>query len=147
MSKRRQIVDALITKLKTMDGTAYFGMASFPNVYNKLKFWDEVEDYPTIFVTAGQESREYLPGNFKWAHLAITIRIYVKAEEPETVLENIFEDIEIIVDANGGLIYNSISGSKIEDMKIISINTDEGLLAPIGVGDITLHIMYDLESN
>ena len=146
MSKRREIVDALVTELKTMDGTAYFGAATFPNVYNKLKFWNEIDDFPSVLVTAGTETRDYLPGNFKWGYLAITIRIFVKAEEPETDLENIFEAIETIVDASGNLEYN-ITGSKIEDMKIISLNTDEGLLAPHGVGDITLHIMYDLESN
>jgi hypothetical protein len=144
MSKRRQIVDALVTQFKTIDGTGDFSSNLFTNVFNKLKFWDEVNDYPSVFVNAGQESREYLPGEFKWGHLAITIRVYVKAEEPETELENIFEDIERIIDANGNLEYDAISGSKTEDIKIISINTDEGLLAPIGVGDITLHIMYDL---
>lgn len=144
MSKRRQIVDALVTQLKTMDGTAYFGVVdpTFPNVFNKLKFWDEVNDFPSIFVNTGTETREYLPGEFKWGYLTMTIRVYVNAEEPETELENIFEDIETIVDASGNLEY--ATGSFIEDMKIISINTDEGLLAPHGVGDITLHIMYDL---
>ena len=145
MSKRRQIVDALVVKLKEIDGSSNYSSTLYENVFNKLKFWDEIDDYPSVFVNAGQESREYLPGNFKWGHLAITIRVYVKAEEPEIELENIFEDIESIVDANGNLEY--ITGSTTEDIKIISINTDEGLLSPIGVGDITLHIMYDLESN
>ena len=102
---------------------------------------------PLYFVNAGPENRDYLPGGFKWGYLTVTIRVYVKQEDPEVLLEAIFEDIERIIDANGNMIYDDTTGSKIEDLKILQINTDEGLLAPIGVGDITLHIMYDLESN
>ena len=73
----------------------------------------------------------------------VTIRIYVQDEEPEARLEEIFEDIETIVDGNGNLEYDT--NKTIEDMKILSITTDEGLLSPIGVGEIALQIMYDLD--
>ena len=142
MSKRRKIVDALVTKLKGIDGTGTYNINLYNNVFNKLKFYDEINDFPSVFVNAGTETRDYLPGGFKWGYLAIIVRVYVRSEEPETDLENIFEDIESVVDANGNLAYDT--NSFIEDMKILSINTDEGLLAPIGVGDITLQIMYDL---
>ena len=142
MSKRRQIVDAIVTKLKEIDGTGTYNVNLYNNVYNKLKFYDEINDFPSVFVNAGTETREYQPGGFKWGYLAIIIRVYVRGEEPETDLENIFEDIESVIDANGNLSY--AINSFIEDMKILSINTDEGLLAPIGVGDMTLQIMYDL---
>ena len=131
-------------KLKDINGTSVYESNLFNNVYNKLKFWNEVDDYPSVYLSAGPESREYLPGEFKWGHLSVTVRIYVKAEEPETELEKIFTDIETVVDANGKLVYDDDSGAFIEDMKIMSINTDEGLLAPIGVGEVTLHILYDL---
>ena len=142
MSKRRKIVDALVTKLKEIDGTGTYNINLYNNVFNKLKFYDEINDFPSVFVNAGTETRDYLPGGFKWGYLAIIVRVYVRSEEPETDLENIFEDIESVIDANGNLAYDT--NSFIEDMKILSINTDEGLLAPIGVGDITLQIMYDL---
>lgn len=146
MSARSKIVDALVVKLKLIDGTyGTYESNLFRNVWNKLKFWDEVNDYPSVFLNAGPETREYLPGGFKWGYLTITIRIYVKDEEPEAELEKIFTDIEYIIDNNGTLDYGS--GSKTEDINIMSIHTDEGLLAPIGVGEITLQIMYDLESN
>ena len=145
MSARSKIIDALVVKLKLIDGTGDYESNLFTNVWNKLKFWDEVNDYPYVFLNAGPETREYLPGDFKWGYLSATIRIYVKAEEPEAELEKILSDIERIVDANGTLDYDN--GKKTEDINIMSIHTDEGLLAPIGVGEITLQIMYDLESN
>ena len=143
MSARSKIANTLVTQLKTIDGTGDWQSNLFNNVENKLKFWDEVNDYPSVFINTGSEAREYLPGGFKWAHLSITCRIYVQDEEPEARLEEIFEDIETIVDNNGNMEYDT--DKFIEDMKILSINTDEGLLNPIGVGEITLQVMYDLD--
>jgi hypothetical protein len=144
MSARSKIVNALVEKLKEIDGSSTYNSNLFNNVYNKLKFWDEVDDYPSVFINSGGETRQYLPGGFKWAYLMISIRIYVQDDEPEARLEEIFEDIEKIIDENGNLTYTT--GSTVEDMQILSINTDEGLLTPIGVGEMTLQIMYDLNN-
>jgi len=142
MSKRSKILDALVTQIKTIDGTGFWKSNLFNNVFNRLMFWDEVSDYPSVYLTVGSEAREYLPGSFKWGYLIIHVRIYVENDSPETELEKIFEDIETIVDNNGNLQYDT--DGFIEDMKILSINTDEGLLNPIGVGEMSLQIMYAL---
>ena len=144
MSARSKIVNALVVQLKTIDGSTGFSSNLFNNVFAKLKFWDEIDDYPSVYLNAGPETREYLPGGFKWAYLTINIRIYVQDEEPEARLEEIFEDIEKIIDENGNLEYDT--GMYIEDLKIMSLLTDEGLLTPIGVGEISLQVMYDLNS-
>jgi hypothetical protein len=142
MSARSKITNALVEALKTIDGSATWQSNLFGNVENRLKFWDEVDDYPSVYVNTGYEMRDYQPGGFKWAYLSITIRVYVQDEEPEARLEEIFEDIEKIVDNNGNMVYDT--NETIEDMKILSINTDEGLLNPIGVGEVVLQIQYDL---
>ena len=143
MSARSKIANSLVELLKEIDGTSSWESDLFENVYNRLKFWDEVDDYPAAFVNVGPEAREYLPGGFKWGHLTLTVRVYVQDEDPEARLEEIFEDIEKIVDTNGTMEYDT--NSYIEDMKILSITTDEGLLNPIGVGEMTLQVMYDLD--
>ena len=143
MSKRSKIVNTLVNKFKDINGSSDYQSNLLGNVYNKLLFWDEVSDYPSVYLNAGQESREYLPGGFKWAYLLVTLRIYVRNEEPQEELEKIFEDIEKIIDNNGNLEYDTNMFT--EDIKILSINTDEGLLTPIGVGEVTLQVMYDLQ--
>ena len=142
MSARSKIIDALVVKLKLVDGATPYESNLWGNVWNKLKFWDEVNDYPSVFLNAGPEARDYQPGGFKWGYLTVTIRIYVKDEEPESKLEEIFTDIEYIVDNNSNLVYDT--DKLTQDIKIMTIHTDEGLLAPVGVGEITLQIMYDL---
>jgi hypothetical protein len=143
MSARSKIVDSLVTLIKEIDGTGDWQSDLFGNVENRLKFWDEISDAPYVCLNAGTELREYQPGNFKWAYLSITCRIYVEDEEPEARLEEIFQDIETIIDNNGNMEYET--GSNIEDMKIMSINTDEGLLNPTGVGELNLQVMYALD--
>ena len=145
MSKRSKILEALITKIKEIDGSSTYNSNLYNNVFNGLKFWNEIDDYPSVFLTVGSETREYLPGGFKWGYLAVGIRVYVSDDEtPEARLEEILEDIENIVDNNGKLEYES--GKFTEDIRILNIDTDQGLLSPIGVGEITLQIMYDLDS-
>ena len=143
MSARSKIADSIVTLLKEIDGSTGWQSDLFGNAYNKLRFWDEVDDMPSVFVNTGAEAREYLPGGFKWGYLTITIRIYVQDEEAETRLEEILEDIETIVDNNGTMEYDT--GKYIEDMKILSISTDEGLLAPVGVAEIALQITYGMD--
>lgn len=146
MSYRTKIINKLVDTIsEDVNGIDPYNSDLRDRVYNKLKFWDEINDYPSVHINAGQETREYMPGGFKWGHLMASIRIYVKDEYPEETLEGIFEDIERIIDNNGKLEYDT--NKFVEDIKILSISTDEGLLAPIGVGEITIQLMYDLESN
>lgn len=145
MSARGKIINALIAKLKDIKGGSTYNSNLYNNVFNGLRFWNEVDDYPAVYVTAGTETREYQPGGFKWAYLMVGIRVYVSDDDtPELRLEEIFEDIEEIIDLNGKLEYST--GKFTEDIRILSIDTDQGLLNPIGVGEVTLQIMYDLDA-
>ena len=139
---RSAIVDAIIEKLKLIDGSGNFNVDLANNVTNKLIFWDEVNDFPYVSVVAGNEVREHLPGGFKWGMLGINIRMYVYDEEPLEALEKVLYDIEEQIDANNVLTYDT--GKQTEQMTILSIATDEGLLAPYGVGEITLEVRYQV---
>lgn len=142
MSARSGIVKALVEKFKEIDGTGTFGSNLYKNVIPRIKFWDEVNDFPFVCVQAGHETREYLPGNFKWAFLTITIKIYVQDELPVERLEVIIGDIESVLDANNRLEY--ATGKNTEEINITAIDTDEGVLAPLGVADITIQVRYPL---
>lgn len=140
---RGAIVDALVTKLKGIDGTGSFNIDLNNNVTNKLIFWDEVNDFPYISVTAGNEIREYLPGDsFKWGFLGVTIRAYVHDEDPVNELEKVFVDVETIIDDNNQLTYDTSKTT--QEVRIQSITSDEGLLSPYGVGEITLEVRYQV---
>jgi len=76
-SKRMQIVDALVRVLKTINGAGDYISDIGDNVHPRLKFWDEVEEFPAIHLNAGGESREYQTSSIKDRFLQVTIRCYV----------------------------------------------------------------------
>jgi hypothetical protein len=59
MSKRNSITKAIAEKLKTIDGTGPYKSNLYGNSYAKLKFWDEIQDFPAIYLVPGTEVREY----------------------------------------------------------------------------------------
>jgi hypothetical protein len=144
MSRRTSIVKALAEKFKLIDGTGVYKTNLFNNAYPKLKFWDEVQDFPAVYMTAGSESREYLPGNFTWAYLGISVKAYCKGEDSQQLLENLLEDLETCIDQNRVLVYDSENNLETTEILISSITTDEGLLAPYAVGEINLQVRYAL---
>ena len=75
-TRRRAIVEALAQKLENINGGPPF-RSSVQNVERRLKFWDEVTEFPAIHIGAGTETREYDGGGFRFRFLRITVRCYV----------------------------------------------------------------------
>jgi len=144
MSNRTQIVKALVTKFNTIAGLAPYKTNLFNNAYAKLKFWDEVDDFPSVYLTPGTEMREYLPGNFRWGYLNIVVKVYCHGESSTEDLETLLTDLEVCIDANRQLIYDQTNGYSTTEILIQSITTDEGLLAPYAVGEINLQVRYEI---
>lgn len=142
MSRRTSIVKALAEKLKVIDGSTGYKSNIFNNSFAKLKFWDEVNDFPCTYVVAGSEAREYLPSAFTWGFLGVSVKVYVKGEDPQQLLEDLLEDLENVIDANRVLVYDVDNNYETTEILINSITTDEGLLAPYGVGEINLQVRY-----
>jgi hypothetical protein len=144
MSRRTSIVKALTEKLKNIDGTAGYKSNIYGNSFPFLKFWDETKDFPSIYVVAGSEAREYLPSDFTWAYLGITLKIYCKGDDSQQLLENLLEDVEKTIHDNRVLQYDADNGYETTEILINSIVTDEGLLAPYSIGEINLQVRYAL---
>ena len=144
-TKRKKVVDAIVNKLKGIDGNHPFNSNVFDNVDGHLKFLDEIEQYPKLCVVAGDEFREYLPDQFKWRLLDITIRVYIKDEnDTQETLALLLEDIENIIDDNDSLVYDDTVSPSLSttSLTIGSISTDEGVIAPLGIGEMTVRIRY-----
>ena len=91
-TRRSAIVNALVAKLELVDGTGQY-QTSIANVEPRIKFWDEVDDFPSVHVSAGGEAREYLGAGIKHRFLTITLRCYVNEEDAVTALEKLLEMI------------------------------------------------------
>ncbi len=144
-TKRRKIVDALVEKIKLVNGQHPYNSNIFNNVSGRLKFLDEIEEFPKVCIIAGDEVREYQTAGFKWRFLTLSIRAYVRNEEDaQEELATLFEDIEKIVDENDALVYDTsvIPNGTTTSMTIDSISTDEGVIAPLGIGEMLVTVRY-----
>lgn len=144
MSRRTSILKALVEKINiALDGTQYT-----TNLYNnghpKLKFWDECSQFPALYSSPGSEQREYLPGNFTWGYLGISLKLYCKGESSSEELEIFLEDVESVIDANRVVEYDSVNHYETTEILVTSITTDESLLQPYAVGEINLQVRYAL---
>lgn len=146
-SRRRVITNNVVTQLKLINGQVstlnsnYTYLTNiFNNVFRGLKFIDEVNDYPSLYLQAAEETRFYETQGFTFAELSITLYAYVKSENPQEALENLIQDIEHII-------YNFPDSPELNIADIImeSIITDEGLMDPFGIGEITISISYQIE--
>lgn len=144
MSRRTSIIKALTEKLKQIDGTEKYKTNIFGNAYPYLKFWDEVADFPAVYTVAGSEMREYLPGDFTWAYLNLTLKIYCKGEDSQQLLEELLEDVEQVIHDNRVLKYDEVNNYETTEILVNSIITDEGLLAPYAIGEMTIQVRYAL---
>ena len=144
-TKRRKIVDALVDKLKLINGQHPYNSNVFNNVKGKMLFLDEIEEYPKVCVIAGDEIRQYQTAGFKWRFLTVNIRAYVRNEEDaQEELATLFEDIEKIIDESDALVYDTsiIPNGTTTSMTIDSITTDEGAIAPLGIGEMSVTVRY-----
>tara|TARA_B100000214_G_scaffold337030_1_gene281345 strand:+ start:2473 stop:2925 length:453 start_codon:yes stop_codon:yes gene_type:complete len=143
-SRRARIIEALVTKLKTIDGQGAFLTDVGENVHPRLKFWDEVDEFPAIHLNAGSETREYQSAGVRDRFLSVTIRCYVQDEDAQEALNQLMEDIETVIEDNSRLTYTDKANNVFytQQITVLSIDTDEGVLEPLGVGEILIEVRY-----
>lgn len=143
-TRRQSIINGLVEKIKEINGSGSFLTDLEENVHPRLKFWDEVEEFPAIHMNAGSESREYQGGGYKDRFLSVTIRCYVNEEDAVDALDKLLEDVETVLETNSRLEYYDRNGATqyTHQITILSIDTDEGVLEPYGVGEILIEVRY-----
>lgn len=143
-SRRMAIINALVTKLKAINGNTPYRSNVYNNVLPKLLFWDEVEDFPAIHVSAGPETRQYQGSGYKDRFMTVSLRVYVQQEDAIMALEKLFEDIEFVIESNSALSYTDQDGNtqSVQQITMVSLDTDEGALEPLAIGEIVLEVRY-----
>ena len=142
-TRRSAILSAMAELFEKIDGGDGYKQDLTGAIEPRMKFWDEVESFPCLHMSAGTETREYWGGGNKWRYLTVTIRIYVNADDPIQELEELLEDVETVLDDAGQFDYSTTTGTQqVTQVTILSISTDEGALQPLGVGEMIVEIRY-----
>lgn len=143
-TRRSSIISALAEKIKTIKlGNGYMTDLA-EEVFTKMIFPDEINEWPCVCLTAGAETIVHQGGGAKDRYLDVLVRVYVNEEDSVLALESLLEDIESVIDSNGRLAYTDASGNLCytRDIILILIDTDQGALNPLGVGEMTLQVKY-----
>lgn len=144
-SRRRDIINYLISQIKLIDGTvsAYgytFKTNLSQNVYKGLKYIDQINDFPSVYVQAGEETYRYNSKTNTEAFMTIMVRIYAYEEHSLYKLEDLVDDVTHALER---IKYDQ--SHKIISAEIVSIDTDSGLLDPYGLGEIMVAVQYDVD--
>tara|TARA_R110000823_G_scaffold310452_1_gene435372 strand:- start:85 stop:534 length:450 start_codon:yes stop_codon:yes gene_type:complete len=144
-SRRRDIANFLVGELKKIDGgvstfdSSYtYQVNLFNNVFRRLKFLDEINDFPSVYLQAGTENRIYDSKGLTTSTLDIMLRVYVHKETAVEELESTMQDIEFVI-------YNMDTEQYgMMDVQVATMGTDEGLLDPYGIGEVGVTVQYDV---
>ena len=95
-------------------------------------------------VNSGSETREYLGQGDKFRFLSLTFRCYVKEDDAVLALEELMEDVETVIEDNNPITYTTGLGVSTTTIQttINSIDTDEGVMEPFGIGEIICTVQY-----
>jgi len=144
-SRRRDIANFLVGEFKKIDGgvstfdSSYtYQVNLFDNVFRRLKFLDEINDFPSVYLQAGSEDRVYDSKGLTTSTLDIMIRVYVQTENAVEELESTMQDIEFVI-------YNMDTEKYgMMDVQVSTMSTDGGLLDPYGIGEVGVTVQYDV---
>ena len=156
-SRRKRIIDFLVSELKFIDGeedgrnigvvrSGYtYKTNVFNNVFRRMKFLNEINDFPTLCVTAAGEDRIEIGAGGRFGTFGFEIRGYVKDEDTIEVEEDLADDIEYVLQAAVLLPSARDNALAITDIILTSTETDEGLMTPFGVVIVNGIIRYQVE--
>ena len=156
-SRRKRIIDFLVSELKFIVGeedgrnigvvrSGYtYKTNVFNNVFRRMKFLNEINDFPTLCVTAAGEDRIEIGAGVRFGTFGFEIRGYVKDEDTIEVEEDLADDIEYVLQAAVLLPSSRDNSLAITDIILTSTETDEGLMTPFGVVIVNGIIRYQVE--
>lgn len=152
MTQRTDILDLLVTELKRIDKsidtraiprTPYTYKSNvFGNVEKKFQFLDEINDFPYITFMVTSENREHIGAGIKYGIINISVRGYVYEENALNAADDLLEDIDFIINSISYL--SEACDIGLEEMKVLTAGTDEGLFEPYGICEITAEARYQI---
>lgn len=128
----------------------FFNVLPAPLI-GRFKMFEELKEFPYIAVNLGTETQDYQPSAQRWKYQPMTIMVFLKEHDTDTrddLLETFIYDLEKILDSHEKLSYtiNRPDGrgesGTIIDCSITSTSTDEGLLAPFALAEISFTVRY-----
>jgi hypothetical protein len=134
-NRRTDVVNSFVTHLQAISSVEP------RNVYKSYRWIDELNDYPAITFVPRREARLHRGAGRKLAALIIELRGYTYGEGSTEAAELLAHEIEQRVQTFA----ETYRQHQVESAVITTVRTDEGLMNPYGVCDLSINITYDVE--
>ena len=140
-ARRTQIVEALISDIHTN-----IARMLPTNVTRQMVFLNEVNDFPFVCMLVEPETRFHYGAGHKLATLAISLRGYVFDGDSGGEVLDLAEDLGIDIETAAIEPFAEAHRDLgVEFAAVESFRTDEGLMSPYGIADLTITITYEVE--
>ena len=140
MARRTDIIEALVGHLGTNTDV------HANNVYRTYKYMHDLNDFPAITFIPSREDRDHFGDGQVHGILAIQLRCYVYDGDTADIAdecERLADQIEAAIDTFSDTYYSQY---EVEEARVVSLRTDDGLMTPYGVADLQISILYRLEN-
>jgi len=138
MARRTDIIEGLVGHLGTNTDV------HANNVYRTYKYMHDLNDFPAITFIPNREDRDHFGDGQVHGILAVQLRCYVYDGDTADIAdecERLADQIEAAVDT-----FSAINRAlEVEEARVVSLRTDDGLMTPYGVADLQISILYRLE--
>jgi hypothetical protein len=149
LSKRRSIINLIITNLKEIDGgvspfsSSYtFSTNLFNNVFRGAENLENVNDFPVIYAFAGPEVYEYQTAGNTEGSLTVLLRCYLKNGD-RTLLRA--EEDNLVQDIDHVIYQMSTSSDNIQTIGVVMVDSSQGLLDEYAIVEIRISVKYELD--
>ncbi|MGA1066492.1 MAG: hypothetical protein ACO3U3_11640 [Alphaproteobacteria bacterium] len=139
MARRTQIIEALVGHLGANTDV------DANNVYRTYKYMHDLNDFPAITFIPRQEQRDHFGDQQVHGIITVQLRCYVYDGDTADIAdecERLAGQIEDAVDTFAPT-YRQYG---VEEARVVSLRTDDGLMTPYGVADLQVSILYRLEN-
>jgi hypothetical protein len=132
MSKRTHIINSFINHVSTTTG--YVG-------FRGLRMLNEINTFPAFYAHPANESRQHIGNGSILAILALDVRGYGWGEGLNTI-ETLVRNLEYAVQQ-----YAALHKQFVHEARVVSLRTDEGLMEPYCICDMSVEILYGTKND
>ena len=136
MARRTTIIDAFRSHLETELTN------NVAQVSKQYQYMDEINDFPAITFVARGERREHRGAGRKLAALQIDLRLYAY-DRDISQLDLLTRECEDAVNSFSTNV--TALNNQVEQVQVVTVDGDEGLMRPYQVADVGIIITYDVE--
>jgi hypothetical protein len=152
MSTKGTIVKDLIAHLNLIDGSLHevagcpfspyqYKNNLFGNATDQFMFLENINDFPTVsFFQSSAESRHPQGTGEVYGTATFLARCYFMASENEEQADDFIEDLQYSINS----FKYTQTNSDLVDLRIQAVSSDEKMLDPYGIVEVSLVLVYRL---